>query len=263
VTSAQIGIGKPGIVGNTASDLTFEGNTAAGMLDAALVNQIYAEGLYINVATAAHPAGEIRGQVASANPLGGHELAFSRAISGRGADFTADGFTNLDGQTVVDIVSHSRRRDASGYYQARLTNTATNMVVAQWYGIPINGGQSIDLRAAVGGRAIIEGSPFGRPIAAAKPVAQVNESLPVTNALFQNYPNPFNPSTHIRFDLQTAEQVLLTVYNTAGQEVAQLVEGHRPAGQYRVTWNASGMASGSYFYRLKTNVTEIRRKVLF
>ena len=56
VTSAQIGIGKPGIVGNTASDLTFEGNTAAGMLDAALVNQIYAEGLYINVATAAHPA---------------------------------------------------------------------------------------------------------------------------------------------------------------------------------------------------------------
>jgi len=74
--------------------------------------------------------------------------------------------------------------------------------------------------------------------------------IPSTFDLAQNYPNPFNPSTTISFDLPAAATVQLTVYNQLGQEVARLVSGYREAGTHAVVWDASGVASGVYFYRI-------------
>jgi len=74
--------------------------------------------------------------------------------------------------------------------------------------------------------------------------------IPATFALMQNHPNPFNPSTTIRFDLAEAGNVSLKVYNAMGQTVSELVGGPRAAGRYSVVWDASGVASGVYFYRL-------------
>jgi hypothetical protein len=75
-------------------------------------------------------------------------------------------------------------------------------------------------------------------------------TLPQEFALEQNYPNPFNPSTRISYSLPKAGHVELTVYNVLGEAVQTLVSEDRPAGSYDVTWDASGLASGMYFYRL-------------
>jgi photosystem II stability/assembly factor-like uncharacterized protein len=77
------------------------------------------------------------------------------------------------------------------------------------------------------------------------------ELLPSGIRLAQNYPNPFNPSTTIRYELPHAGHVTLKVYNTLGQEVATLVNETKPAGSYTVQFDAGGLASGVYFYRLQ------------
>ncbi len=70
-------------------------------------------------------------------------------------------------------------------------------------------------------------------------------------SLRQNYPNPFNPSTKIEFSLAKQSNVTLKVYNLSGKEVATLVNGEYSQGVYSVNWNASGLASGIYIYKIQ------------
>jgi len=70
-------------------------------------------------------------------------------------------------------------------------------------------------------------------------------------ALSQNHPNPFNPSTTIRYAQTHRSHVTLTVFNTLGQKVAELVNGEVEAGQHEVKFNGRALASGVYFYRLQ------------
>ncbi len=76
--------------------------------------------------------------------------------------------------------------------------------------------------------------------------------IPTTTRLGQNYPNPFNPSTTIPFTLKQTGMVTLTVYNILGQKVSTLVNSVMTAGEKDVSFNAHGLASGMYFYRLET-----------
>jgi len=71
--------------------------------------------------------------------------------------------------------------------------------------------------------------------------------------LEQNYPNPFNPTTGVRFQVPGASDVKITVYDILGREVAVLVNERKPAGNYQVTFDAGGLASGVYLYQLKAN----------
>jgi hypothetical protein len=80
-------------------------------------------------------------------------------------------------------------------------------------------------------------------------------SVPAVYALDQNYPNPFNPSTFIRFELPEASRVRLSVYNVLGEEVAVLVNEQRAAGVFEQRFDAAGLASGVYFYRLEAQST--------
>jgi hypothetical protein len=68
--------------------------------------------------------------------------------------------------------------------------------------------------------------------------------------LEQNFPNPFNPSTVIRFSMAKEERVRLVVFDIVGREVAVLEDGVRGVGGHAVVWNAAGMPSGVYFYRV-------------
>ena len=71
--------------------------------------------------------------------------------------------------------------------------------------------------------------------------------------LNQNYPNPFNPTTQIEYSLPERGHVSLKVYDLLGKEVAMLVNEHKAPGSYEVSFDASGLSSGVYFYRLKAN----------
>jgi len=85
---------------------------------------------------------------------------------------------------------------------------------------------------------------------------------PVGYALEQNYPNPFNPTTTIRYTLAQRSVMSLEVYNSAGQRVAVLDEGERPAGTHAVQFDGARLASGAYFYRLETRAFRETKKAL-
>jgi len=87
-------------------------------------------------------------------------------------------------------------------------------------------------------------------VAEATPYFMVNPVEITEYALHANYPNPFNPTTSIIFDLPVASSVSLTVSDILGREVATLVNGNRSAGRHLVTFDASELASGIYFYRI-------------
>ena len=88
------------------------------------------------------------------------------------------------------------------------------------------------------------------------------EGIPGEYRLLQNYPNPFNPATTITFDLPEQSRVELTVYNILGQQVAVLVNELRKAGRHQAVFDASGLSSGIYFYRLSTDTYTETRKML-
>lgn len=85
--------------------------------------------------------------------------------------------------------------------------------------------------------------------------------------LFANYPNPFNPTTNIRFVLPEKANVSLNIYNIKGQKVVALAESEFLSGEHTIQWNGMdsnnrSVASGVYFYRLKTDKQEFIRKCL-
>jgi CSLREA domain-containing protein len=85
--------------------------------------------------------------------------------------------------------------------------------------------------------------------------------------LSQNYPNPCNPSTVIEFSLARPANVMLSICNVLGQQVAALCSGVQAAGSHRVTWDGTDLygheaASGVYIYRIKANGAELSRKLI-
>ncbi len=80
--------------------------------------------------------------------------------------------------------------------------------------------------------------------------------------LQQNYPNPFNPETVITYRISGNVKTSLRIYDITGREVKTLVNQSQPAGEYLVTFNASGLASGIYIYRLRAGNFEQSRKML-
>ncbi|CAN5525771.1 hypothetical protein BH10BAC5_BH10BAC5_27940 [soil metagenome] len=74
--------------------------------------------------------------------------------------------------------------------------------------------------------------------------------IPSVFSLSQNYPNPFNPTTKINFELPSDSKVNITVYDLMGREIKELVNGNVSAGYRTVQFDASGISSGTYFYRI-------------
>jgi len=81
--------------------------------------------------------------------------------------------------------------------------------------------------------------------------------------LKQNYPNPFNPTTVIPFSIQNSGLVKLTVYNTVGQEVRTLVHKELNPGEYNIDFDATGLATGMYIYRLTLDGSQKAMKMLY
>lgn len=89
-----------------------------------------------------------------------------------------------------------------------------------------------------------------------------NVEAPVTYELAQNYPNPFNPTTTISYSLAKAGHVELTVFDLLGEQVASLTNEIQEAGVHNVTFDASNLTSGVYFYTLRTEGQTFTNKMM-
>ncbi|MDF1543983.1 MAG: S8 family peptidase [bacterium] len=103
--------------------------------------------------------------------------------------------------------------------------------------------------------------PLGDP-AFVTNVDDLELGLPKKVTLSQNYPNPFNPATLIQFTLPQAQKVRLEIINLLGQIVETVLDGTLDAGPHQVTFDGSELASGLYFYRLKTDDGILVRKMV-
>jgi parallel beta-helix repeat protein len=91
-----------------------------------------------------------------------------------------------------------------------------------------------------------------------------SENMATATAEFSidNFPNPFNPTTTIEYTLPQADNVTLKVYDIVGREIATLVSGYATEGKHSVTFDASRLSSGMYFYKFQAGKTNIIKKML-
>ncbi len=100
-------------------------------------------------------------------------------------------------------------------------------------------------------------------INAGSPVSVEDENTllsPISFNLYQNYPNPFNPTTKISWQSTVGSHQTLKVYDVLGKELATLTDEFKSAGSYEVNFNASGLSSGIYFYRLTIHSDKLQAK---
>ena len=94
-------------------------------------------------------------------------------------------------------------------------------------------------------------------------VVNYSSEIPSTYSLSQNYPNPFNPTTNIKFAIPTSGFTSLKIYDMSGKEVSNLLNANINAGSYEVRFDATNIASGTYFYKLETdNFIETKKMLL-
>jgi hypothetical protein len=95
-------------------------------------------------------------------------------------------------------------------------------------------------------------------------VEDLKSGIPDEYDLYQSYPNPFNPSTVIEFSLpENVGNVKLSIYNSLGEKVAELVNTALSAGKYRYQWNAQDLTTGMYIYELRTdNFVSVKKMLL-
>lgn len=94
-------------------------------------------------------------------------------------------------------------------------------------------------------------------------VEPINSQIPLNYELKQNYPNPFNPETKINYSIPSSNFVTLKIFDMAGKEIMQLVNEKQTAGNYSVRFNAAGISSGTYFYKLSADgFSDVKKMVV-
>ena len=110
---------------------------------------------------------------------------------------------------------------------------------------------------------LASGGLWRRPLAEIITSVENETTQPINLLLSQNYPNPFNPSTKIKYSVPQSSQVQIKVFDVLGNEVETLVNVEKPIGTYELTWYATNLPSGVYFYQLKAgSFVETKKMIL-
>ncbi|HRE10135.1 MAG TPA: YCF48-related protein [Ignavibacteria bacterium] len=156
---------------------------------------------------------------------------------------TDDGGYSWQSSTVT-IAGESNDLNSVAFYDAQI-------------GVAV-GSDGLEIYSTDGGVTWVEESPNYQIVFGSK-----RQSV----TLEQNYPNPFNPSTNINYNLPSGANVTLKVYDIAGREVANLFSGYQNTGSHSVRFDAAGLASGVYFYKLSVQngadfTTKVNKMIL-
>ena len=109
----------------------------------------------------------------------------------------------------------------------------------------------------------MQGAGFWGAVGTSPATSVTADNAPLAYTLEQNYPNPFNPSTMVRCTLPAAGHLKITVFDILGKEVAVLVDEMKEPGTILLRWDAAGLPSGVYFYRMTVaGYTETQKMVL-
>lgn len=188
-------------------------------------------------------------------------------ITGGAFTSVVDNSTGKAGMTAAEqfaLVS-DRRNDLD------LSPSGDKMLVLHWgpYALDPLASVEITLVIVAGGEAeeLQEHAVRVRERLDAVTGVQDRYSIPHTFSLAQNYPNPFNPSTTISFELKSATEVNLDIFNALGQHVISIYKGRLGAGSHRIVWEGTDaerqqVAAGVYFYRLSTESGAQTRKMV-
>lgn len=135
------------------------------------------------------------------------------------------------------------------------------VVLGNFNGTPVSGIWKIKCIDGVGGNTgVLKG--WGLKFDYVTNGNELTSELPKEFKLIQNYPNPFNPSTNITYHLPDREFVRIKVFDITGREIENLVNEMKDAGIHSISWNASGLPSGVYFYRIETGNFVDKKKMI-
>jgi len=156
--------------------------------------------------------------------------------------------------------------DPTGYIKAvdnYTVNSGTIVENLSSYHFDPNNYYSYDMvQAEMVKTLVMENAGAGALDTTGQGILKVSEMIPTNFRLLQNYPNPFNPITTIRFQIPVASNLKLQVYDLIGRNVASIYEGTKPAGIYSLTFDASNLPSGIYYYCLEAGTYRQIRKMM-
>ncbi len=177
----------------------------------------------------------------------GNYRFFSDPINGTAAVY-------LNDQLII-------QENGSQSSQIQLQEGVSNKLVVEYS--HDSGAAGMFLRWSVpGGRNVVHSSYLVPDTDVLNVSDEIERETPNSITLSQNYPNPFNPTTQINFSLPESGQVNLKVYNMLGQTVQVLVDELRSSGSHSVTFDASSLSSGVYFYRLEFDGKALTNKMI-
>jgi len=131
----------------------------------------------------------------------------------------------------------------------------------------LSGFENVAFRGAFGTTNWTSGWAVFNPRGYTIGIQQISSNVPNNFSLSQNYPNPFNPVTNIKFELPQGGFVSLKVFNMLGEEVSTLVNQDMTVGTYKYDFDASGLATGAYFYKMTVtnsngSFTDVKKMML-
>jgi hypothetical protein len=167
--------------------------------------------------------------------------------------FGPGGAAEAHGKGHPEDVDHDGDIDLMLHFDTQATGLTNSDGSAMLVGTTLSG-------VPVAGSDVLNVGKLGKGSATDGDLTESGGVLPTEFNLGQNYPNPFNPATLIVYELPEPTRVQLSVFDMLGREVAVLVDGDKAAGRHAVRFNAQGLTSGIYVYRIHAGTFTQTRK---
>jgi hypothetical protein len=257
-TAAHFHNAPAGIGGGVVQPITFLDSSSNGTwtgFSQNIISELLKNRLYFNVHTTNNPGGEMRGQINFSNIVSGNVpvelISFSASIKENSITLSWTTATETNNRGFeIQRQNENNPWLTIGFIQGKGTSTEV-----QSYSF-------IDENLTPGKHSYrLKQIDFDGRFEYSN-IVNVKIGLPLSFELSQNYPNPFNPTTTINFTLPEKTNVSLKIYNILGSQVTEILNEVKDAGSYSVNFNAQGLSSGIYIYKISTGSgKEISRKM--